>query len=169
MTMKPERRNYDESNFGGLRGFLCLRHGGNCRGRGSAGAVQRPERGGTDPFRGAIETNPPGQRHPHSLPDAPPGRGFSLHPCGNRADGDGDGSPINFLDGVNSSIVNSNIQFDEISERILKNVPKQNQKYVKKQLELLDRNFLDYVCYYNEKYYRNGFCDGVQLTVGCLN
>ena len=61
------------------------------------------------------------------------------------------------------------IHFDEISERILKNVPNQNKKYVKKQLELLDRNFLDYVCYYNEKYYRNGFCDGVQLIVGCVN
>ena len=61
------------------------------------------------------------------------------------------------------------IQFDEISERILNNVPKQNYKYVKKQLELLDNNFLDYVCYYNEKYYRNGFCDGVQLIGGCLN
>lgn len=60
------------------------------------------------------------------------------------------------------------IKFDEISERILKNVPKQNQKYVKKQLELLDRNFLDYICYYNEKYYRNGFVDGIQLILGCL-
>lgn len=61
------------------------------------------------------------------------------------------------------------IDFDTISERILKNVPKQNQKYVKNQLELLDKNFLDYVCYYNEKYYRNGFCDGVQLISGCMN
>ena len=61
------------------------------------------------------------------------------------------------------------IQFDEISERILNNVPKQNLKYVKKQLELLDRNFLDYVCYYNEKYYRNVFVDGVQLISGCMN
>lgn len=61
------------------------------------------------------------------------------------------------------------IQFDEISERILKKVPKQNQKYVKKQLELLDRNFLDYVYYYNEKYYRNGFVDGVQLIMGCFD
>lgn len=59
--------------------------------------------------------------------------------------------------------------FEEISTRILKNVPKQNKKYVKKQLELLDRNFLDYVCYYNEKYYRNGFVDGVQLICGCMN
>ena len=32
--------------------------------------------------------------------------------------------------------------FDEISERILKNVPKQNKKYVEKQLKLLDDNFL---------------------------
>ena len=55
-----------------------------------------------------------------------------------------------------------------MSERILKNVPNQDQKYVKKQLELLDRNLLDYVCYYNEKYYRNGFCDGIQLIIGCL-
>ena len=58
-----------------------------------------------------------------------------------------------------------NIQFDEISERILKNVPKQNQKYVKNQLELLDKIFLNYVCYYNEKYYRNVFVDGIQLVV----
>ena len=55
------------------------------------------------------------------------------------------------------------IQFDEISKRILNNIPKQNSKYVKKQLELLDRNFWDYVCYYNEKYYRNGFCNQVNL------
>lgn len=61
------------------------------------------------------------------------------------------------------------IKFDEISERILKNVPKQNKKYVMKQLDLLDRNFLDYVCYYNEKYYRNGFVDGIQLIIGCLS
>lgn len=60
------------------------------------------------------------------------------------------------------------IDFDEICERVLRNVPKQNQKYVKKQLELLDKNFLNYVCYYNEKYYRNGFVDGVQIIIGCL-
>ena len=61
------------------------------------------------------------------------------------------------------------IYFDEISKRILKNVPEQNKKYVKKQLEQLDENFMDYVYYWNEKYYRNGFCDGVQLFNGCLN
>lgn len=60
------------------------------------------------------------------------------------------------------------IDFDEIGERVLRNVPDMNKKYVKKQLELLDRNFIDYVSYWTEKYYRNGFFDGVNLISGCL-
>ena len=62
-----------------------------------------------------------------------------------------------------------NPKLDELSENILKNVPKQNQKYVKKQLEILDKNFMDYLSYWNEKYYRNGFVDGVQITIGCID
>ena len=61
------------------------------------------------------------------------------------------------------------VYFDDISERILKNVPEQNKKYVKKQLDLLDENFMDYIDYWNEKYYRNGFCDGIELITGSLN
>ena len=61
------------------------------------------------------------------------------------------------------------IKFDEVSEKILKNVPKQNQKYVKNQLDRLDKNFMDYICYWNKKYYRNGFCDGVELIIGCID
>ena len=60
------------------------------------------------------------------------------------------------------------IYVDELYENILKNVPKQNQKYVKKQLEILDKNFMDYLSYWNEKYYRNGFVDGVQIISGCF-
>lgn len=60
------------------------------------------------------------------------------------------------------------ICFEEISERILRNVPEQNKKYVERQLKQLDDNFFDYICYWNEKYYRNGLCDGVQLIMGCL-
>ena len=56
------------------------------------------------------------------------------------------------------------ICFDEISEKILKNVPNQNKKYDQKQLDELDKNFMDYLCYWNEKYYRNGFVDGIQLV-----
>lgn len=61
------------------------------------------------------------------------------------------------------------IYFDEITEKILKNVPKQNKKYVKKQLDQLDENFMDYIYYWNEKYYRNGFVDGIQLIMGCCD
>ena len=60
------------------------------------------------------------------------------------------------------------IYFDEISERILNNVPGDSIEYVKEQLDLLDKNFLDYVTYWNEKYYRNGFVDGSQLIMGCF-
>lgn len=55
------------------------------------------------------------------------------------------------------------IQYDDISARILKNVPSQNQKYVKQQLELLDKNYMDYFDYWCEKYYRNGFADSIEL------
>ena len=34
--------------------------------------------------------------------------------------------------------------------------------------DLLDDNFFDYICYWNEKYFRNGFCDAVELISGCL-
>ena len=61
------------------------------------------------------------------------------------------------------------IYFDEISESILRNVPKENKKYVQKQLNKLDENFLDYISYWNEKYYRSGFMDGTQLIMGCFN
>ncbi len=61
------------------------------------------------------------------------------------------------------------VYFDEISEKILRNVPKKNKKYVQKQLEILDNNFLDYLGYWNEKYYRNGFVDGSQLVMGCFD
>ena len=60
------------------------------------------------------------------------------------------------------------IYFDELTEKILNNVPKQNKKYVQKQLDQLDKNFMDYRCYWNEKYYRNGFVDGSQLVMGCF-
>lgn len=60
------------------------------------------------------------------------------------------------------------IDFDEISENILKNVPNKNKKYVIKQLDLLDKNYINYISYWNEKYYRNGFCDAFELLNGCI-
>lgn len=61
------------------------------------------------------------------------------------------------------------VYFDEICENIMRNVPDKNRKYVQKQLNKLDNNFMDYISYWNEKYYRNGFVDGIQLIGGCLN
>ena len=61
------------------------------------------------------------------------------------------------------------IQFEDISKKILNSVPKNNKKYVMKQLDLLDKNYIDYISYWNEKYYRNGFCDGVQIIINCIN
>lgn len=61
------------------------------------------------------------------------------------------------------------IKFEEISESILNNVSGNNYEYIKNQLSNLDNNFMDYVDYWNEKYYRCGFCDAVELISGCFN
>ena len=58
--------------------------------------------------------------------------------------------------------------YDSFREKILKNVPKQNKKYVEKQLDLIYDDFMKYVMYVNEKYYRNGFVDGSHLVMGCF-
>lgn len=57
-------------------------------------------------------------------------------------------------------------RFDPFREKVLKNVPKQNKKYVEKQLDLIYDDFMRYLIYINEKYYRNGFVDGSQLAMG---
>lgn len=72
----------------------------------------------------------------------------------------------NFLCNLNNKDKQHIIEFEEISEKILNNVPKQNLKYVEKQLELLNKNYMDYHYYWNEKYYRNGFCDAFDLLKG---
>ena len=60
------------------------------------------------------------------------------------------------------------VYFEEISNKILRNVPDKNKKFVQKQLNVLDDNFLDYLGYWNEKYYRNGFCDAIEFIIGAL-
>jgi len=81
---------------------------------------------------------------------------------------------LNFKDENFCSLVNAEdkkhmIKFDEISESILKSIPKQNRPFVQKQLNKLDDNVMDYIGYSNEKYFRNVFCDGIQLFSGCLD
>lgn len=57
---------------------------------------------------------------------------------------------------------------EEISQKILNNVPKKNRKYVEKQIEKLSYSFYDYTGYLNEKYYINGFSDVIKLIASSL-
>lgn len=57
------------------------------------------------------------------------------------------------------------IHFDKHVENILKNVPDNNKHYVRKQFDSLDNNFVDYITYWNEKYYINGFKDAIKLIL----
>ena len=81
---------------------------------------------------------------------------------------------LNFREETDLAFINDadrkhTVKFDDFSEKILNSIPKQNRKFVEKQLNLLNSSFLDYIVYWNEKYYRNGFCDGVELIIGCID
>ena len=61
------------------------------------------------------------------------------------------------------------IYFDEIAENILKNVPKQNQKYVK--INWIDLIRILWIIFVIGMRSIIGmvFCDGVELIVGCID
>lgn len=61
------------------------------------------------------------------------------------------------------------LYFEEISDKILDSIPERNRDFVQKQLAKLDDNVMDYIGYWNEKYFRFGSCDGVELISGCLD
>lgn len=57
------------------------------------------------------------------------------------------------------------IKFDEHIENIMKNVSDNNKDFVKQQFDSLDSNIVDYISYWNEKYYINGFKDAIKLIL----
>ena len=57
--------------------------------------------------------------------------------------------------------------YEDISEKILRNVSEKNKDFVEKQFKAFDKAFMEYLHYWNEKCYRNGFCDEVELVVEC--
>ena len=59
--------------------------------------------------------------------------------------------------------------FDKFCEKILRNVSKDNKQFVQSQLDKLYDDFMKYLDYCCEKYYRNGFCDATELISGCFN
>lgn len=63
----------------------------------------------------------------------------------------------------------NHLYFEEISDKILNSLPEQNRDFVQRLLVKLDDNVMDYISYWNEKYFRFGFCDGVELISGCLD
>ena len=61
------------------------------------------------------------------------------------------------------------LNFDKFCERILRNVSKDSSQFVQSQLDMFYDDFMGYLDYWNEKYYRNGFVDGVQMISGCCD
>lgn len=59
------------------------------------------------------------------------------------------------------------LNFDKFCEMILRNVSKDNRLFVQSQLDKLYYDFMMYLDYWNEKYYRNGVVDGSQLVMSC--
>lgn len=62
----------------------------------------------------------------------------------------------------------NDLKIDIYRKKILKNVNKQKRKYIKKQLDNMYDNVMNYSDYVTEKYYRNGFCDAFELFLGLL-
>ena len=61
------------------------------------------------------------------------------------------------------------LNFDKFCEKILRNVSKDNKQFVQSQLDKLYNDFMMYLDYWNEKYYRNGFVDAFQLIIDILD
>ena len=60
------------------------------------------------------------------------------------------------------------LNFDVFCERVLRFVTMENKEVVEKEFDRLYEDFMNYLGYWNEKYYRNGFCDGVKMIMGCI-
>ena len=60
------------------------------------------------------------------------------------------------------------LNFDIYERKLLKSLPLRNRKYVKKMLQNIYDDFVDFGNYYNEKYYRAGFGDCLNLVIMSL-
>ena len=59
------------------------------------------------------------------------------------------------------------LKLDLFADRILDATLDSKKDYVSDVLNDLRDDFLQHCIYWNEKYYRNGFCDGMKLIMGC--
>ena len=60
------------------------------------------------------------------------------------------------------------LHFDELEDKLLKSLPCKNREFAKKILEQIYDDFLDFCSYYNNKYYRAGFGDCLNLVIMTL-
>lgn len=73
-----------------------------------------------------------------------------------------------YLGIMNEQDKKNDLETDELFDKLLNSIPKNNRRFVQNQLELIYDEFMRYVTYTNKKYYRNGFCDGVEIVAGSL-
>ena len=60
------------------------------------------------------------------------------------------------------------LNYDTFCEKILDVIQDRDSDYVSDILDDFREELLNYSIYWNEKYYRCGFCDGSQLVMGCF-
>ncbi len=60
------------------------------------------------------------------------------------------------------------LHFEELEDKLLKSLPYKNREFAKKILEQIYDDFLDFCNYYNDKYYRAGFGDCLNLVIMSL-
>lgn len=60
------------------------------------------------------------------------------------------------------------VHFDELEYKLLKSLPYKNREYTRIVLAKIYDDFIDFCSYYNEKYYRAGFGDCLNLVIMSL-
>ncbi len=60
------------------------------------------------------------------------------------------------------------LHFDELEDKLIKSLPYKNRDFAKKILDKIYDDFLDFYSYYNDKYYRAGFGDCLNLVIMSL-
>ena len=60
------------------------------------------------------------------------------------------------------------LNFEEYEEKLIKSLPYRNREYAKIILTKIYDDFLDFCNYYNDKYYRAGFGDCLNLVIMSL-
>lgn len=60
------------------------------------------------------------------------------------------------------------LHFEEYEDKLLKSLPYKNRERTKIILDKMYNNVIDYCSYYNEKYYKAGFSDCLNLVIRSL-